>query len=573
MLALTGLINPKHLSHYRNKNKVGFSPTLSFLRGIIMFHDDKDKQEKYILASQVISFCLLAILILGAISFKNQLMYQVGYYHSTVMFFVIFPLIVLVRFLSIQYNSILIEYLVNIFYYVVSAIFLVCLSNSSFEILLIMPIIIMALRYGTKHSLYTSFCSLTVLFFVSYKNGFTSIDSDLMYTIVFVLVAWLLGNMRETEVEIQKKLEKLANYDGLTDLFNHRSFQHIMDRELARAAGEQEPLSLIMLDIDFFKVYNDSFGHQKGDSVLMLVAEILTDCTPEGCYCARYGGEEFALVLPGMGIEKAKAVGEMIRSEIENTNIFGMDVLPKGKLTISVGIAEYPLMANNKEKLIQKADEALYKAKFVSKNKVEIYYSVFDELSLDLVDEEKDIFNSIRTLTMVINAKDKYTYGHSERTMQLAQRLGERMGLEKESVKVLIYSSLLHDIGKIEVAREILNKPNKLTPKEWEILKQHPQWGADIIRPLQSLKDTAEIVRHHHENFDGSGYPLGLKGGEIPLGSRILRIIDSFDAMTTNRPYKEGMTTLQALEELKCYSGSHYDPLLLEEFTQMMIEQ
>ncbi len=534
-----------------------------------MLHEDKNKQEKYILASQVISFCLLAIVILVAISFKDQLIYQVGYYHSTIMFFVLLPLIALVRFVTIQYNNLIIEYVINIFYYIISAVFLVFLPSSSFEILLIMPIIIMALKYGTRHSLATFFCSFVVLFYISYRKDFSSIDSDLMYAIVFFLVAWLLGNMRDTETKILRKLEKLASYDGLTDLFNHRSFQGLIDRELAKAAERKGALSLIMLDIDYFKVYNDSFGHQKGDLVLKQVAAILKECTPESCYCTRYGGEEFALILPGIGIDRARCVGETIRSKIENTVIPGMEVLPKGRLTISVGIAEYPFMANNKEKLIQKADEALYKAKFVSKNKVEIYYSVFDELSLGLMDEEKDLFNSIRTLTMVINAKDKYTYGHSERTMQLAQKLAEKIGMENESVKELIYSALLHDIGKIEVAREILNKPSKLSPKEWEVLKQHPQWGADIIRPLKSLKGTVDIVRHHHENYDGSGYPLGLKGKEIPLGARILRIIDSFDAMTTNRPYREGLTEAQALENLKNYSGLYYDPFLLEEFAQM----
>ncbi|HHV64134.1 MAG TPA: diguanylate cyclase [Peptococcaceae bacterium] len=537
-----------------------------------MLHDDKQKQEKYILASQVISFCLLAMLILVAVSFKDQLTYEIGYYHSTLMFFVVLPLIVLIRLLSIHYNNKLIDYSVNSFFYLVSAIFLIYLNNNAFQILLIMPVISMALKYGTKHSIYTVLCSLVVLLFVSDKRNFTSIDSDLMYCIVFILVAWLLGNMRESEMDIEKKLERLAHYDGLTDLLNHRSFQRILELELQNAEKNKSSLSLIMLDLDYFKIYNDSFGHQKGDLVLRQVAGILKDATPSNCYCARYGGEEFALILPGICIEMAKRVGENIRRKIEETVFPGMELLPKGKLTMSVGIAEYPTMANNKEKLIQKADEALYKAKFVSKNKVETYYSVFDELSLGLMEEERDIFNSIRTLTMVINAKDKYTYGHSERTMQLAQKLGKRIGLEQESLKELIYSALLHDIGKIEVAREILNKPGKLSEEEWAVLKQHPQWGADIIRPLKSLKGMADIVRFHHENYDGSGYPLGLKGEEIPLGARILRIIDSFDAMTTIRQYKEGMTKEQALEELKNLTGRYYDPNLLAEFLAMMQE-
>jgi len=344
-----------------------------------------------------------------------------------------------------------------------------------------------------------------------------------------------------------------------------------MDTELVKAKEQTQSLSLILLDIDYFKVYNDSFGHPKGDYVLKKVASIISLCTPPTGYCARYGGEEFALILPEMNVEAAKIVAEKIRKTMEETNFSGMEVLPRGKLTVSIGLAEYPLMATNKEKLIQKADEALYKAKFISKNKVETYYSVFDELSLVLEDEERDIFNSIRTLTMVINAKDKYTYGHSERTMELARRFAEKRNMPKSSKTQLIYSSLLHDIGKIEVSRDILNKPAKLNNNEWEILKGHPQWGADIIRPLKSFEEIGEIVLYHHENFDGSGYPKGLKGLEIPYGARVLRIIDSFDAITTNRPYKFGMTNAQAIEELRGFSGIHYDSIIFEQFAEMIL--
>ncbi|RNC29839.1 MAG: 3'3'-cGAMP-specific phosphodiesterase 2 [Candidatus Dichloromethanomonas elyunquensis] len=537
-----------------------------------MLYKDKNKQEKYILTSQVISFCLLAIVILVAISFKDQLFCQMGYYHSTVMFAVMLPLIIMVRLLSVQYSNILLEYAVNIFYFLLSAVFLVLLSQSAFEILLIMPVIIMALKYGTKHAVYTASCSIAVLFFVGYRKAFASIDSDLMYFIVFLLVAWLIGNMRDSEKEIQRKLERLASHDGLTGLRNHRSFQLILDEMLDRAEKRKEPLSLIMLDIDYFKVYNDSFGHQKGDSVLKLVAAIIRECTPEWGECARYGGEEFIVILPGKTMEFAKAIGEQIGSKIENAKVPGAEVLPKGRLTVSVGVAEYPLIAANKEKLIQKADEALYKAKFASKDKVEIYYSVFDELSLSLMEGERDLLNSIRTLTMVIDAKDRYTYGHSERAMQLARKLAEKVRLNEEETKELCYSSLLHDIGKIEISREILNKPAELNAPEWEILKQHPQWGADIIRPMQSLKGTVEIILHHHENYDGSGYPKGFKGEDIPLGARILRIIDSYDAMTSDRPYKRGMTEAQAIEELSRLSGQHYDPFLLEKFIQILSE-
>lgn len=534
-----------------------------------MFQEDKRKQEGYILVSQAITFFLLAMVILTAISYKEELFN--GYYHSTIMFLVILPLIVLIRFLSTHYNNVRFEIFFNAFFIFTSSIFLIFFNDPAFKLLLIMPIILTTLKSGLRYALYISIASLTILFYVSYRNEFSTIDGDLMYAIVFLLVAWLLGNMRDTENEIRIKLERLANYDGLTDLYNHRSFQHIMDTELDKAQEQKGSISLILLDIDYFKVYNDAFGHLNGDFVLKQVAAIINLCTPPTGYCARYGGEEFAVILPKMGVEYSKVVAENIRRTIEETDFPGMKVLPKGKLTVSIGLAEYPLMATSKEKLIQKADEALYKAKFISKNKVEAYYSVFDELSFDLADEEKDIFNSIRTLTMVINAKDKYTYGHSERTMQLASRFAEKINLSKPSTTLMIYSSLLHDIGKIEIARDILNKPAKLNYDEWEILKSHPQWGAEIIRPLKSFEGIAEIVLYHHENYDGSGYPEGLKGMLIPFGARVLRIIDSFDAMTTNRPYKQGMNKVQAIEELARFSGAHYDPVIFKEFAEMIL--
>jgi len=276
-----------------------------------MLNIDKYKQEEnYLLASQVISFCLLAILILVAVGFKDSLLNKVGYYRSTIMFLVILTVIVLLRLQSIQQKSVRFEYLSHIFYYIITAIFLAEINSNSYEILLIMPVIIMALRYGKKHAMGTVICSLVVLFYISFKRGFTTIDSYIMYAILFTLVAWLLGNLRETEKNIRTKLERLASNDGLTDLYNHRSFQSIMDIELDKAEKRKTLVSIIMLDIDYFKVYNDSFGHQKGDQVLKLVAEVLRESTPEGCFCARYGGEEFALILPGKNLEETRNLGE-----------------------------------------------------------------------------------------------------------------------------------------------------------------------------------------------------------------------------------------------------------------------
>lgn len=529
-----------------------------------------NSKEKFILATQTLFFLLLAILIHRVLKHNSDIssLYSLS---SSLAFIILISLIPLIRLVNTKYVFFIDLWIIFI-YILITSCLLYFENEDIFKILFLMPVVISALRYPIKFSYSITIFVLFFLFLIGFLNNFSSIDADIMLSGVLFLLAWLLGNMTETEAKIRKELERLATHDSLTDILNHRSFQALLDEKLEEAKKENTSISLILLDIDFFKVYNDSLGHQKGDQVLKEVADILKNATKEIGYCARYGGEEFVIILPKTGIRAAKALAEEIRRKVEETEFPGIDLLPKGKLTISIGIAEFPSMADNKERLIQKADEALYKAKFVSKNKVETYFSVFDELSLSLKDEEKELFNSIRTLTMVINAKDRYTYGHSERVMEMAKKFAEIIGLDEQQTKDIIFGSLLHDIGKIEISREVLNKPTKLNDLEWQMTKQHPQWGADIIRPLKSLKGSLDIVLYHHENYNGTGYPKGLKGEEIPFGARLLRIIDSYDALTFHRPYKEAMSQEQAIEELQKYSGIHYDPEMLEKFCKMILE-
>jgi len=462
------------------------------------------------------------------------------------------------------------DYVFTSIYLILSIMLLKDEGEAIYKIILLMPVVIMALNYGFKNAFTVSLLSIISLFAISFINGFLSIEADIILSGVIFLLAWLLGNMTDTEREIRKELKRLATHDELTDLYNHRSFQYLLDQELLIAKKNNKSVSLIIIDIDYFKFYNDAYGHQQGDKALKQVAKLMENVVDIQGMCARYGGEEFTVILPNIDLSGAKRIGEEIRAKIEKENIPGSEILPKGQLTVSIGIAEYPFNANNKEKLIQLADEALYKAKFVSKNRVETYYSVFDELSLNLKDRQKDLFNSIKALTMVIHAKDRYTYGHSERTMELSKQLAERIGLDKMAIKQLVYGALLHDIGKIEIDREILNKPTKLNKDEWETMKQHPRWGADIIRPIESFRGCHDIILYHHENYDGTGYPTGIKGLDIPLGARILRIVDSYDAITTNRTYKSAMSKGQALEELNRFAGTYYDSWLLKEFIAMM---
>lgn len=364
--------------------------------------------------------------------------------------------------------------------------------------------------------------------------------------------------------------EHLATIDGLTGLYNHRYFQQRLEEEIERSGHMKMPLSLIMMDIDYFKHYNDSQGHPAGDKVLQQISRILRKNIRGMDTAARYGGEEFTVILVDTAPEEAMKVAERIRQTVEDFPFTGRDEQPAGKLTISMGIASYPANAVKKDDLIKMADDALYKAKYISKNKVVLYYSVLDELKGELDKSERDLINTIKTLISVINSKDKYTYGHSERVVQYAVSVGEAIGLPEDEIKILRVGAFLHDIGKIEIDREILNKEDSLKPEEQKILYQHPSWGAQIISSVPALKDVIPVVLYHHEKFDGTGYPAGLAGKDIPPLARILKVVDSYDAMTSPRPYQPIRKPREAVMELIRCSGKDFDPEVVEVFLSIM---
>jgi diguanylate cyclase (GGDEF)-like protein/putative nucleotidyltransferase with HDIG domain len=364
--------------------------------------------------------------------------------------------------------------------------------------------------------------------------------------------------------------EHLATIDGLTGLYNHRYFQQRLEGEIERSGRMNMPLSLIIMDIDYFKHYNDIQGHPAGDKVLQQISRILRTSIRSIDIPVRYGGEEFAVILVNTAAAEAVEIAERIRQKVEEFPFAGRDEQPAGRLTISMGVASYPDNAIKKDELIKLADDALYKAKYISKNKVVLYYSVLDELKGELDKSENDLLNTIKTLISVINSKDKYTYGHSERVVHYAVSLAEAMGLSEEEMKIIRVSAYLHDIGKIEIDRDILNKSIPLTAEEQKILHQHPIWGAQIISSVQSLRDVIPVVLYHHEKFDGTGYPAGLAGPDIPLAARILKVVDSYDAMTTPRPYRNISTPQEAVEELIRCSGSDFDPAVVTMFINIL---
>ena len=397
-------------------------------------------------------------------------------------------------------------------------------------------------------------------------------QSDIILAGIFMLTSWTLGFYVKVEGEHIEELEELVNKDGLTKVFNHRYFQDKLKNEVEIASKNKEKVSMIFFDIDYFKNYNDLYGHQNGDKVLERIGEIVNKLRREQDTVARYGGEEFAIIMPSTDQEEAMKIADNLRKVIEEESFYGEENQPNGKITVSVGVSVYPDKAKNEIELIKSSDDALYRAKFFNKNRVESYRSILEELENKINEKDNELITSIKTLISVINAKDRYTYGHSERVVLYCKLIADKLGLNKKDKNTLIYGAYIHDVGKVNIPKEILIKKMPLTNEEWEVLKQHSVDGVEIIKPVKSLQDTIPIVLSHHERYDGKGYPFQLKGEEIPYLARILCVIDSYDAMTSNRPYNKSKNDEEAIIELRRCSGTQFDPFIVEKFIEVLIE-
>lgn len=382
---------------------------------------------------------------------------------------------------------------------------------------------------------------------------------------------------REEVTEISEREEKniwvkKAYQDGLTGLYNYQYLKEHLEGWVEAAAKAGISLALLMLDIDYFKNYNDVFGHPAGDQLLREMACILKNCVRSQDVVVRYGGEEFCIFLNNADVVAAREIAERIREEIENYPFPGREEQPEGKITVSIGIAVFPHQARNGRELILFADEALYRAKNRSRNRVEVYFSYLDNLRNGLSPSEVEILNRLKAILVALDIKNRQALRHAERVTTLASRLAQRIGLEGLELEQLQYAAFLHDVGKIEIPRDIFTKKGPLDKDELRCLYMHPLWGAEIVSALERLKPAAEIIRYHHERYDGCGYPYRLSGREIPLGARILAIADSYEAMTSPRPYRRAMTTSEALTEICLQAGRQFDPCLARIFVGMMKE-
>lgn len=452
-------------------------------------------------------------------------------------------------------------------------------SKSSFKYIGSVIVLIVSIQYKRKISFAITIgvCAIILSFnlidisfndlVINYSQIATHFEGDIILISSLLITSFILSLYMNVEKVYNLKLKELAIKDGLTNLFNHRSFQGILESYIDKANKENKEVSLLFMDIDNFKNYNDVNGHQKGDLLLMKMGEILKQTVGDLGMVARYGGEEFAVILYNQGEKDALNLGELIRQNIQDSYFDGQEHQPNKYITVSIGVSTYPRVAKDKEELIELADNALYRAKSFNKNRVERYYNILDEIDFNI---DKKSLESIASMLNSINMKDKYTYGHSERVVIYAKKFATYLQLKEKDKKDLLLGAYLHDIGKLEISKELLTKRDKLSDSEFNILRQHPTLGVDLVSDIKEFGDVIPIIKHHHEKFDGTGYPSKLKGDEIPYLARVLTIIDSFDAMTSKRPYNSSKSYSEAIEEIERCSGSHFDKDLAYKFIDML---
>jgi diguanylate cyclase (GGDEF)-like protein/putative nucleotidyltransferase with HDIG domain len=414
-----------------------------------------------------------------------------------------------------------------------------------------------------------------------------------------------------------QKAQEQAITDGLTGVKTHRFFMEALSSEWKRSSRAGRSFALVLMDLDRFKFVNDFYGHLEGDLVLQRVGQILETNCRRSDVVARYGGDEFVILMPETTMEQARQLSSKLRGWVAADPL-----LREKNISASFGIASYPLHGSSPQELIQVADASMYLSKHQGGNTVstadrvdpneakrwkrdvlEAYLGVtlkrlfatgpdaFDEIyqrlrqfsdSLPATEASEvksvdgpsalpqSILETVTSLAYAIDAKDQYTQGHSQKVSAYAALLAEAIGMGEAEVEEIRLGAVLHDVGKVGIPEQILNKNGPLNPEEWETMKTHVTYGGRLLEPLRPLARIRQMVLHHHEFFDGSGYPEALSGKTIPLGARIVTIADSYDTITSDRSYKKGRTAEQALSELERCAGTQFDPELVEAFVRTM---
>lgn len=365
-----------------------------------------------------------------------------------------------------------------------------------------------------------------------------------------------------------------ARTDELTGVLNRKYFYETLNEEYEKTKGGC--LSLIILNIDDFKLYNQLYGNREGDIALQKIAKIATACIGTQGHVARYSAKEFAIILPMVDPHTAKELAIKIKQQVMEMNK-DVSIYKLKPLTLSIGICSIPYGATTLKQLVENVDMSVYQVKRSGKNSIMVY-SVGQPLekneTLPHSILKENIYSgyasTIYALTAAIDAKDHYTFGHSKNVEYYATCLAQALNLNEDTIEIIREAALLHDVGKIGVPEEILNKKGILTDEEYDIMKGHVESSINIIRHLPSLDYVIPAVIGHHERYDGKGYPRRIAGEDIPLSARILCIADSFDAMISQRCYKKSRSVSEALSVIESEAGKQFDPKLSALFVELV---
>jgi len=386
-----------------------------------------------------------------------------------------------------------------------------------------------------------------------------------------------------------KRLKEVAIRDGLTGLYNHRYFQEILAREFLLAQRSSSDITCFMIDLDYFKDVSDTFGHAFGDFVLQNFAGLIREASRKTDVLARYGGEEFVLLLPNTGLEGARVLAEKFR-QLAESYTYQMNGYNR-RVTASIGISSFfSHRPGSPADLVGFADKALYHAKAGGRNQVRVFresdatvkiprkghsqetlFGLRERLKNMLENTRASILFSLQSLTMqsqrsTLNRRtqnDERNEYLNQRKIELVDQLGERLGLSRPLVQTFKRAAILHDFFKAYLGDDTAQKQDPLSRQEEPDIEDYPFMLEELTRTFDVFADERMILRYHHECYDGSGYPEGLKGAEVPIGARLFALVDAFVAMTSNRYYRPNLTHREVVDELVGLAGYMFDPLLV----------
>lgn len=396
-----------------------------------------------------------------------------------------------------------------------------------------------------------------------------------------------------TIADLFQAVKEQAITDGMTGLYNRRYFEEYIKKEAIRAMRQSQKFTVIGIDLDHLKQINDTYGHNYGDIAIKAIAEVLKNNARSIDIAARMGGEEFNLILPAVDIEGGCIAAERIRKAIESVELEKI-----GHITASLGVATYPDQSDDLEELLELTDQAMYESKRNGRNRVTIakpsYETSWQEVAVNtfvdilskhripmdavtsrlltekLMDMNNDRLYQVAD-TLVQSYNPQHQFGGMKQKVELATMLAKRFDLSKEAIDKLKIAILLYDIGNTMLPKELLNKRDPLSEEDKSSIKQHPVIAArEILKPISNIVDIIPIIEKHHENWNGTGYPGKISGDEIPIESQIILIIDSYFALIEKRPYRDALSSDDAIKTIQAEINKKWNAKLAEEFISLV---